>query len=338
MLQLILLLAALAGSAAGSLRYRGVAAARGIVAHLNTRTLHQKVVPRGGGVAFAAVFSLCTVAAWALGVLPLPVMLCFGVGGAAAAAAGFVDDVHDVAAAKKLAVQTALAAWMLLTFTRPLYLPLTGGSVLLDGLLAVALLFVPVWMINLYNFIDGIDGMAVGGAVYICLAALVTLSLTQKDPVLMFVLALLGAAGLGFACVNLPPASVFMGDAGSIFLGYCVSALALATVLTGRLSAWTWLCILAYYIGDTTTTTLSRMVLVERWYGGHRSHAYQNLARIWSSHARVTYGVLAFDLAWALPLAVWSALSPQWGPLAAALALAPPVAWALRFGPRFSSD
>ena len=56
-----------------------------------------------------------------------------------------------------------------------------------------------------------------------------------------------------------------MGDAGSIFRGCCVGPPALATVLAGRPSAWTWLCILAYYVGDTTTTTPSRMALVERW-------------------------------------------------------------------------
>lgn len=339
MLQLALLVVAFVGSCLGSMQYRRFAMERGIVAKLNSRTLHEKIVPRGGGVVFAGIFSLAIVVIWLLGELSTGVMLCFGLGGAAAAASGFIDDVHDVRAVRKLLIQLGLAAWMLITFTSALYRPLVSGSLgVWEIVLAAVLLFVPVWLINLYNFIDGIDGLAISGAVFICAAAILVLVLTGGDTRYVFLFALLAAAGLGFLLFNMPPASMFMGDAGSIFLGYCFSALVLSTVLSGQISVWTWLCILGYYLADTTTTTLTRMVLVERWYHGHRSHAYQNLARIWRSHAKVTYGILLYNVAWALPLAVWSAYRPEWAPLAAALSLLPPVLWTMRFGPRLSSD
>jgi Fuc2NAc and GlcNAc transferase len=201
------------------------------------------------------------------------------------------------------------------------------------------LLFIPVWLINLYNFIDGIDGLAISGAVFICCAVASVLAVTRGDRWLVLVVVLLAAACIGFLFFNLPPASIFMGDAGSIFLGYCFSATLLVTVWSGQISAWTWLTILGYFIADTTTTSLARIVLVrKKWYGVHRSHAYQNLARIYKSHAKVTYGVVVYNVLWVFPLALLSALRPVWAPAAAGLALAPAVIWTLRFGPTLSSD
>jgi Fuc2NAc and GlcNAc transferase len=131
---------------------------------------------------------------------------------------------------------------------------------------------------------------------------------------------------------------MFMGDAGSIFLGYVFAGLILVTLATGDVTLWAWIAILSYYLADTTTTFLCRLFLVPRWWRSHRSHAYQNLARVTGSHARVTYGVLLFDVCWALPLAIAATLHPRWAPLAAGLALLPAVGWALRYGPLLSPE
>lgn len=333
------LIAVSVASYAGSWLYRRLALQRGIVAKLNSRTLHETVVPRGGGIAFTAVFAVAVIIGWLMGDVSTDGMLCFGLGGAAAGMAGFIDDVYDVPAAKKLIIQVCLSAWIFATLIGALYAPLARE---LDAVWAVVLaalfLFVPVWLINLYNFIDGIDGLAVSGALFICIAAIIVLGLTGGDRAFILIFALIAVACLGFLPMNMPPASMFMGDAGSIFLGYCSSALVLATVLTGQMSVWTWLCILGYFVADTTTTTALRFFMVKRWYGVHRSHAYQNLARIYKSHAKVTYGVMLYDVVWALPLAVWSARHPRSAYVDAILVLVPAVLWTLRFGPRLSSD
>ena len=85
----------------------------------------------------------------------------------------------------------------------------------------------------------------------------------------------------------------------------------------GDVSLWPWLIIFGYFAGDTTTTTILRMFVANKWYGEHRSHAYQNLARIWGSHLRVVRGVALYQLVWLLPLAVWSVLTPSIAPVAA---------------------
>lgn len=335
----ILVSAVFLAALVGTVYYRRFAIARGIVAVQNSRTLHDKIVPRGGGIAFAIVFSAGVILAWMGGELPRWAMFGMGIGGAAAAAVGFVDDVHDVRPLHKLLLQVILSAGLFSVFYSQYYAELFETAGLAMGTaITLFVLFIPMWMINLYNFIDGIDGMAAAGGLFICGAALIALTLGGGDRVLIFLFALLAAAILGFLYLNLPPASIFMGDAGSIFLGFSFSALMFASVGSGQLSLWTWLAIMGYYIADTTTTTVCRMFMVKRWYGEHRSHAYQNLARILKSHARVTYGVALYNVVWALPLVVWSVVSPSWAPIAAALSLAPAVVWTLRFGPPLSSS
>lgn len=338
MVRAALLLLALLATAAGTIGYRRIAIRWGIMAAINARTLHQGPVPAGAGVVFGAVFALAMMVAWQIDVVTTPLLLALGLGAAGAASIGLLDDLYEFDAPRKLALQAGLAVWLVATIYDPYVTEHLAGLHPVWRLGAVAtLLFVPLWLINLYNFIDGVDGMASIGAVFVCAGAVLVLWATGGPFVFAFVFGLLGMSCLGFLILNLPPASVFMGDAGSITLGYCFAALAVTTVAAGAISAWTWIALLSYFIADTTTTTICRLVMVPRWYSEHRSHAYQNLARVSGSHAKVTYGVAGYHLFWALPLAMWSATKPH-GAFAAALSLLPAVAWTLRFGPRFSSE
>jgi len=146
------------------------------------------------------------------------------------------------------------------------------------------------------------------------------------------------ASSSAFMLFNWPPASIFMGDAGSVFLGYLFGSLILVTVMMGDLSIWTWLVVFGYFFADTTVTQIMRVILVKKWYLAHRSHAYQNLARISGSHLKVTGGVVLYNLIWILPLTLWSALSPEMAFYAVALAVLPGVVVAYRYGPRLSSS
>jgi Fuc2NAc and GlcNAc transferase len=330
---------ALIASIIGITWYREIALRRGILAQVSSRTLHDRMVPRGGGIVLAVVSSAALLVGWIAGAISIPLLLSVGAGGAAAGAIGFADDVHDLPPARKFALHVSLSLWLFAVLYTPFLAPwLRAENTAAVIAFALVFLFIPVWLINLFNFIDGIDGLAASAAMGIAFGMIAILALTGGDERLILVLGVLAASVVGFLWFNRPPASIFMGDAGSIFLGYCLSALLLTTVASRQLSIWTWIAALGYFIADTTTTTLSRMLMVKRWYGVHRSHAYQNLARIHKSHALVTYGITAYQFFWALPLAVWSGLRPAAGPMAAFLSVAPIVAWTLRFGPRLSSD
>jgi Fuc2NAc and GlcNAc transferase len=315
--------------------YRRIAVKREIVANLNFRTLHVTPIPTGGGIVFSMAFVVGLFYLWWLNQLSNNLFLLLAVGGAAAALFGFLDDLIDIRATKKLIVQFVLSGWVIFL--------LEGDTLFyfewLPSLVSIlATLLFLVWMMNSYNFMDGIDGIAVSGAVFVSATMICVLLWTRPESDFIMVMALLLASSSAFMFFNWPPASIFTGDAGSIFFGYLFGSLILVTVMVGDITIWTWLVVFGYFFADTTVTQIMRVILVKKWYLAHRSHAYQNLARISGSHLKVTGGVALYNLIWILPLTLWSAVSPEMALYAVALAVSPGMIVAYRYGPRLSSS
>ena len=154
--------------------------------------------------------------------------------------------------------------------------------------------------------------------------------------IIIFLLIALGCTG--FLIYNWPPASVFMGDSGSVFLGYIFGALIFKTSFSGDISIWTWIVVFGYFFADTNVTILLRFLYAKKWYQSHRSHAYQNLAQKIKSHVKITCAVQIYNLLYLLPLAIWTVLTPKLAPLITVIALIPASVLAFRFGPRYSSN
>ena len=332
---LLAVLIAFAAALTGTRAFARLAIARGIVANPNFRSLHERPMPRAGGIVFSTTFLLT---ATALGIVlgaDRLLMATLIAGGAAASGFGLLDDLVQLRSSTQFGAQAVLAA---------LALASGGGQAVVDVPWTprwVDLMFNWagfVWLLNAYNFMDGVDGMAAAGSVFFSLTVMILLRLSGSDPAVTGLLAVFAASVLGFTFLNWPPASIFMGSAGSYFLGYSYCALMAYTVSRGYLSFWAWVVVLGYFVGDTTTTTVVRMFVADRWYGEHRSHAYQNLARVWRSHTRVVVGVTLYHVLWLLPLVLWMTVAPDATPIAVALALVPVVLWTLRWGPRFSSS
>lgn len=319
----------------GTRVFQSYAISRGILAKRNFRSLHQRPTPRGGGIVFCSVFICGVLALWAAGTVDTDFMRTIVAGGTVATLFGFADDRLGITVKTKLAFQAGLAVWVLMSF---------GGTPLADfpwtpAFIDLALSWLAlVWLMNIYNFMDGIDGMAASGGVFLAGGVVVALLLANGDSGLVVACSLLAICSAGFLVLNWPPASVFMGDAGSLCLGYCFCVLLTRTVTSGEIGIWTWLILFGYFAGDTTTTTVLRMFVTRHWYGEHHSHAYQNLARVWDSHLRVVRGVSLYHVLWLLPLAAWSVLMPAAAPFGAAMALGPVVALTLRYGPIWSSS
>jgi Fuc2NAc and GlcNAc transferase len=245
-----------------------------------------------------------------------------------------LDDKNNIKATKKLAMQTFLSGFALFY--------LDGGpllnSDLIPSLVAIpfSILFL-VWVINAYNFMDGIDGMAASGAIFPSMTIVLTMALTNEFSEVTILLLLLAISVLAFMVFNWPPAKIFMGDSGSIFLGYIFGVLILFTTMHNEVSIWTWIIVFGYFIADTTVTQIARLILVKRWYMAHRSHAYQNIARITNSHHKVTTRVVMYYLMWLLPLAIWSVLEPDMAVFSAIIALTPALVFSYKNGPVLSS-
>ena len=318
-----------------SLIYKKIAINNNIVAIKNHRTLHSLPTPKGGGIVFSFLSLLSFILIWWNWQLPKELFLIIVVGGGVASIFGFVDDIKNIRARIKLIVQIFLAVWVV-------YWLEYGGLLLLDWmptfLTIFLLLFFMVWIINAYNFIDGIDGLAASEAIFISLTLAVVLFLTNGSIEITAIFILIAASVSGFILFNWPPATIFMGDAGSVFLGYIFGSLLLFTVLTDNISIWSWLTVFGYFFADTTATQIIRIVLVEKWYLAHRSHAYQNLARITGSHLKVTRGITLYNLIWVLPLTLWSAIQPEMGVVTVILAIMPALVVAYKYGPVLSSS
>jgi len=319
--------------------YRKIAVKFDIVAKRNFRTLHKIDVPKGSGIVFSLVYISLVFLLWTQDMVSNDLAIAICLGGFAATIFGFIDDVIDVPAIIKLIIQISLSSFIIFSFGEtPLLLdkniaPIDTG--VLGVFVSVGIL---VWLMNLYNFMDGVDGMAASGTVFICGTISAVLFFICGNTGLGLIVALLAFSCLGFLLFNWPPASIFMGDAGSVFIGYIFGVLIIYTMLSSEISIWTWLTVFGYFGIDTTTTLILRVARVKKWYGAHRSHAYQNLARIWDSHSKVTGLVLCYHLLWVLPLTILSASYTDYQEIICLLAIFPVIIWTLKYGPLLSSD
>jgi Fuc2NAc and GlcNAc transferase len=296
----------------------------------NERSSHSVPTPRGGGVAIVLSF-----------LLALPFLAFFGalewfsvwgllVSGALVAVVGFLDDHGHIAARWRLLAHFTAAIWALaLLGGLP---PIQLGSFEFDlswvGHILAA--FYLVWMLNLYNFMDGIDGIASVEAICACLGACLIYWLTGNEG-LMVAPMLLAMAVIGFLYWNFPPARIFMGDAGSGFLGLVLAILSLQAAWIDPALLWVWLILLGVFIVDATFTLGRRLLRGDKVYEAHRSHAYQFASRFYQRHLPVTLAVLVINVFWLLPIAVcvvWWKLN---GLLGLIVAYVPLIVLAARF-------
>ena len=318
----LLIVAAFALSMVGVWWWRRIALRLNIVSVPNTRTLHTGAIPVGGGIVIAAAWLCCITFLYLTGSLERNDYLTFFVGGGLLALMGAIDDATDINPLFRFVSQIFLVAWglywlggfpVLLFFSRSLDLGWFGF------LLGV---WCGLWMINLINFMDGIDGMLASGTIFICLCMGAFLYL-EGDVIFATMLFLLAVTSGAFLWFNWPPARLFMGDVGSVFLGYTLAMLVIATTREHPTLLWVWLIIMGYFLTDTTTTLLIRMRFVRPFYGTHRHHAYQSIARRTDNHLLVTRAVLLVKILWLLPLAVMAYVFRDYGPLFLIVALTP---------------
>ncbi|MFT0867458.1 MraY family glycosyltransferase [Pseudomonas sp. CAM1A] len=309
---------------------RRYALARSLMDVPNARSSHSVPTPRGGGVAIVISFLLALLMFAALGQIDRDLALGMGGAGAGIAILGFLDDHGHIAARWRLLGHFAASAWALFWLGGLPALQLFGFVVDLGVIGHILAAFYLVWLLNLYNFMDGIDGIASIQAVCVCLGGALLYAVTGVDDAAMGGL-LLAAATLGFLFWNFPPARIFMGDAGSGFLGIALGILSLQAAWVSSQLLWGWLILLGVFIVDATFTLMRRLLRGDKVYEAHRSHAYQYASRKYGRHLPVTLSVLAINIIWLLPLAIGVALGWLDGLVGVFIAYSPLVCLAIRF-------
>lgn len=263
----------------------------------NERSSHTVPVVRGGGVAFTLLYLVVLLVIMINGDIARADLLVLIVGGLLLAVVGFADDKYGLSSWHRLLVQCLCTAVSVVVLF--FEVAVLDSSLMFLWLFLVAL--VSVWWINLFNFLDGIDGYAISEAVFISLAAAgLCYRADAETSVQLFLM--LAASLVGFAIINWPPARLFMGDAGSYFLGFIIAMLAILTVRDQLISPLSWLVLTALFWIDASYTLASRILNGERWAQAHRSHAYQILSRRWGSHQRVTSAAILVNVIWLFPL------------------------------------
>jgi len=281
---------------------RRYALSRSLMDVPNARSSHSVPTPRGGGVAIVLAFALALGMLWFSGLIHLPVFFSIAGSGALIAVIGFMDDHGHIAARWRLLGHFAAAAWLLFWIGGLPIVEIGGGTFDLGWFGHVLAAFYLVWLLNLYNFLDGIDGIASVEAICVCLGACLLYWLSGATDLFWGPL-LLAASVAGFLFWNFPPARIFMGDAGSGFLGIVLGGLSLQAAWVSPDLLWGWLILLGVFIVDATFTLIRRLLRGDKVYEAHRSHAYQFASRRFGKHLPVTLAVGAINLLWLLPIA-----------------------------------
>jgi Fuc2NAc and GlcNAc transferase len=305
----------------------------GILDVPNERSSHTLPTPRGGGVAVVITASVGFALLVATQRLAPAVFVALG-GSLLVAAVGFIDDRWALSAAVRFAVHLAAAVWAVVWLGGLAVLPVGTHLVALGFGGSVFAVLGIVWLTNLFNFMDGIDGIAAAEAIFAAVAGGLLAWVGAGAGGISAAAWLFAAACAGFLCWNWPPARVFLGDVGSGYLGYVLAVLALAATREDPVAFWSWLILGGAFFVDATATLLRRFWRGERVYEPHRSHAYQWLARRWASHAKVTGSLLAVNLLWLLPCAWFATRHPELAAVTALIALTPLVLLAVALSGR----
>jgi Fuc2NAc and GlcNAc transferase len=308
--EVLLVIAAAFCGYVGALLVRRNAVRLGLLQHPNERSSHAVPTPGGGGIGIVIGGSLGAVPL----VLSEPHFAWLLLAGLAIALLGLADDRWPLPALLRLPLQLACAGAAVLGLVG------TGGWLVA----IVATLAIGLWL-NLFNFVDGIDGIAGSEAAFLLLAGLALMGLDHPSLLLsgpgLWMLAV-AAATLGFLVLNWPPAKVFMGDGGSTYLGLMLGLFALWTHDGGGPTYWQWIILAAAFLADGLTTLGRRALRGEKVWRPHRRHAYQVLARRFGGHLPVTLLYSAINIALLLPLAALAGAFPDAAPWIATATLA----------------
>lgn len=267
----------------------------------NARSSHSQPIPGGGGIALAVVLlvgfiiatksTLLTEQMSAVGALvSLTVVL---------ALLGWWDDRFGLPRVLRAAVFLAAAGL------------LVAGTTPATGLLAAAWLLFLFAFINVFNFMDGTDGIAASQCLFFFLALAVLMAQLNPHHDLLYAACFVAGLASGFLFWNWSPARVFLGDAGSLSIGLLMAGMAMLAHVNNLVHISVSLILLAVFIAESLTVIILRLLNGERITDAHRTHVYQLLALHWRSHAKVALAYLLVNSAVLLPMAYLAQHKPD---------------------------
>ncbi|MGE5456738.1 MAG: MraY family glycosyltransferase [Methanococcaceae archaeon] len=253
----------------------------------NERSLHEVPTPKGGGIAIVLAWYIGLSVLYFARIIEKDLFLSLGCG-ILIAVISLLDDIFGIKPVIRLLVHfmAAILAFYFLNGLRPLVIPQLNFdyNFLVYPIAIVGI----VWFINLYNFMDGVDGFVSVEAIIIS----AVLFVFSWNPVTILLITCVG----GFLCWNWPKAKIFMGDTGSTQLGFILIILGIYFHNKMDFSILNWIMLLSPFWFDATLTLIRRWRNGEKVSEGHRKHLYQRLVRMGNTHEKVNYFLISINL------------------------------------------
>lgn len=314
-----------------TLLIRRMAGRLGLIDVPNERSSHAAPTPTSGGLAIVVSATAAMALLAVIGVIPVRLFLALGPGGVAVAAVGFIDDRKSLSCRLRLLVHFIAAAWAVACIGPVDIFRVAGETRGLEWLNYAVCAVGIAWFLNMFNFMDGIDAIASSEAVFLAAGASFLALYSTGMSYIAASAVVIGTTSAGFLIWNWPPAKIFMGDAGSGYVGFVFAVLGLASGTHSGAALCSCLILAGVFVVDSTFTLLRRFVRGERVTEAHRTHAFQLLAQR-MGHGKTTLTVALINVAWLFPCALASALRPEDALWIALFALSPLVVCAFAIG------
>jgi Fuc2NAc and GlcNAc transferase len=293
----------------------------GLIDVPNTRSSHNKATPTGGGAALASVVLFANFDVFKT----CPEFL---IGGLLISVIGLIDDIRSLPVLPRLLTQ--FIAVSLIIYFLPAYNPIKGIPI---TIVKIVLIFSGIWFINLYNFMDGIDGLAGGYSNAASVGFLFCVS--NGLPVEAWNIEIYKQiiyTTIPFLIFNWSPSKIFLGDIGSTFLGFTFFSLGARGLIHGNYLMYSFIIIMSFFWIDATVTLVRRFLLKKKVFSAHKEHAFQKAAAKYG-HWRVSCFIILVTLFWLNPMANLTLKHAQHGPFMTLLSILPVLAIILRFKP-----
>lgn len=273
----------------------------------NQRSSHDQPIPRGGGLAIVLIVLAVVAMTGLFDQLSQNKTIALLGGGGLVALIGWIDDHKHISATLRMIVHFLAAIWTVYWLGGFNEVDLGFMMMRLGWIGSVLAILGMVWLINLYNFMDGADGFASIQTIAVG-SFVIFLFLSAGNAGLVLITLAMVAATTGFLLWNWSPAKIFMGDVGSSFLGYFIASLAMMGEKNGSAPMLIWAILLAPFFWDATLTLIRRVLAGEKWYEAHCSHVYQQYLQQGNSHGKLAlwFCVINVTILWPAALVAWN--------------------------------
>ena len=284
----------------------------------NHRSSHTVTTPRGAGIVFMILWLIFVGSSYLFGYVKLEQLLVLLPGSVLISVIGYLDDHDNVSAKWRLTIQFIVAIVSLIALGSFSHIQFGQHIIYLGWFGSVLAAIAIIWSINLYNFMDGIDGIAAIEALFVFGIGGFLLWLAGGQELAILIWGM-GAIVAGFLLWNFPPAKIFMGDSGSALLGFLAVIFSLMGTVFYKIPVLLWVILYGLFWFDASVTLIRRIFYREIWYKAHRLHAYQRLQLQGWSHGKILVGVIIINVLLS-GLTIWADYSPNY--LLAALSIA----------------